>query len=205
MSFFEASESEPLAPVEPDYRPPEWAQPPDNVMPAAVPLDSVLARGDGVAVWVADALVYTTGLQLTVVWVRRDRLPAHMLHRPLFMQAQDPDGPRFGVGFADGRKATLGHPVGHRRDRPAIVLAHGGGGGSDRRWSGRMWLWPLPPPGPLTLAFAWPALGIPERTIDLASQPIIAAAARAVELWPETRPEPPKRGDVGGWTAYGPA
>jgi hypothetical protein len=57
MSLFEASESEPLKPVEPDYRPPEWAQPPDNVMPAAVPLDSVLARGDGVAIWVADALV----------------------------------------------------------------------------------------------------------------------------------------------------
>jgi hypothetical protein len=135
------------------------------------------------------------------VVVRRDRPRPGALHRPWFAPPGDPDGPRFGVGFADGRKATTdryGRPGG----RPEIVLAHQGGGGSDRRWTGRMWLWPLPPPGPLTFAFAWAEQHIDETTTSIEPAPLLAAAARARELWPDDRPPSPDPSAGGGWTSY---
>jgi hypothetical protein len=202
VSFFDELPASRPEPAVPEYRPPEWVQAPENVMPAAVALDAVIVCHDGNAVWIADALVYPNGLKFTVVWVRRDPLPENARHQPLFMSLTEPGGPQFGVAFADGRKTALGRSRGHAAERPDIVLSPGGGGGSERRWSGRMWLWPLPPPGPIALAFAWPALDIPEATIELSAEPIIAAADRAVELWPDTRPLPST--SSGGWTADGP-
>jgi hypothetical protein len=84
---------------------------------------------------------------------------------------------------------------------PSAVLSPTGGGGSDRRWHGRLSLWPLPPEGPLTFAFAWPEEGVEETTAVADATPIVAAAARATELWPEDRPPAPSGG--GGWQAYG--
>jgi hypothetical protein len=86
----------------------------------------------------------------------------------------------------------------------AIVLWPHGSSGSNRGWRGEHWLWPLPPDGPLTFAFAWPDEGVAEATVLVDSAPIREAAARAVELWPDDRPEPPAAGSGGGWTAYGP-
>jgi hypothetical protein len=201
MGFFDADPAhEP--PPEPEYRPPEWSQPPENVMPAAVALDALIVRRDDVAVWMADALAYPTGLAFGVVVVRRHRPPPHQRHRAWFMGPGEPGGPRFGAGFADGRRTAIDRALRSRDPGPPqIVLSHRGGGGSDRSWHGAMWLWPLPPEGPLTFAFAWPEEGVEEVTVDVDSAPIRAAAARAVELWPEERPPVPPAGG-GGWTAY---
>lgn len=43
---------------------------------------------------------------------------------------------------------------------------------------------PLPPPGELTFAAAWEALGLPETTVTVDAAQLRAAAARATELWP---------------------
>jgi hypothetical protein len=48
LSFFDPLPPPP-EPPEPDHRSPEWAQPPDNVMPAAVALDSLIVARGGVA------------------------------------------------------------------------------------------------------------------------------------------------------------
>jgi hypothetical protein len=204
VSFFDDSPATPVPP-EPDYRTPEWLQPPDNVMPAAVALDTLIVSHHDLAAWISTALVYPTGLVFELVLLRRDRPPARALHRPWFMSLGDPDGPQFGIGFADGRKATADRPSGHH-GRPNIVLSSQGGSASDRRWIGRLWLWPLPPLGRLTFAFAWAEQGVQEATVDIDAAPLAEAAARARALWPDDRPsapEPPPAG--GGWTAYGPA
>jgi hypothetical protein len=74
------------------------------------------------------------------------------------------------------------------RPPPWAVLVATGGGGSDRRRHGRHWLWPLPPAGPLSFAFAWRDEGVEEATVEIDAAPIRAAAARATELWPDDRP-----------------
>lgn len=171
-------------------------------MPRAVAIDLLVARGDDVAVWVAEALAYPAGVAFGLVIVRRYGSSPDRRHRPWFLPPGESDGPRFVIGFTDGRRTVMGWPSVHGDDgTPDIVLTHTGGGGSDRRWMGRMWLWPLPPAGPLTLAFVWPELEVPETTVEIDSAPIRDAAARAVELWPDERPHRPAHGE-GGWTSY---
>jgi hypothetical protein len=173
-------------------------------MPAAVAMDVLIVSRDDFAAWISTALVYPTGLVFELVLMRRDRFPAQALHRPWFMAAGGPDGPRFGIGFADGRKATADRPGGHE-GRPDIVLSSHGSSASDRRWTGRMWLWPLPPLGRLTFAFAWAQQGVQETTVDVDAAPLTEAAARARALWPDDRPSTPEPPSAGGsWTAYAP-
>jgi hypothetical protein len=190
VSFF-ADVPEPEPPREPDYRPATWLTPPDNVMPAAVALDAVVMRGDGLAVWVGTASAYPEGVLLDVVIMRR-RPPGARVRQPFFMQPGHPGGPRVGVGFADGRKAVLDGPAGPQPEGSnGPTLMSSGGGGTDRSWHARVWLWPLPPEGSLTLAFAWPDEGVDEATVQVDATAIVRAAARAVELWPDERPASP--------------
>jgi hypothetical protein len=208
VSFFEADPPEP--PSEPEYRPPAWIGPPHNVLPRAVALNLVLVRNDRVAVSITDARGYPDGLAFGLAMVCRHTGAPVLRPRipPLMMGPGDPDGPRLGVGFSDGRRAVSG---GRRRGPGAaereIALVPHGGGGSDGRWEGRMWLWPLPPDGALTFAFAWPEEGVEETTVEVDAGPILSAAAAAVELWPDDRPlrpPPPEGGRGCGWEAYGP-
>jgi hypothetical protein len=45
----------------------------------------------------------------------------------------------------------------------------------------RYWLWPLPPPGPVTFSCRWPAYGI-DRS-DVVVDGVHAAARRSQPLW----------------------
>jgi hypothetical protein len=157
-----------------------------------VALDLLLARSDDLAVWISDALVFREGALFGFVIARRKPAIEAGRHALLFGPLAS-DSPRFGVGFADGRKAVLGD---HRRPfgghlATAPVLAPNGGGGSERHMRGRIWLWPLPPEGPLTFAFAWDQENIEETVMSTDSLPLIRAAERAVELWPDDRPAAP--------------
>ena len=64
------------------------------------------------------------------------------------------------------------------------VLSGGGGGGGDRAVDRDYWLWPLPPPGLLTVVLEWARLGIARTTSDLDADQVAAAAARAQTIWP---------------------
>jgi hypothetical protein len=91
------------------------------------------------------------------------------------------------VLFQDGRRAlwvdaARVYPQGLL---PTLVPRGGGGVGA---YHYEFWLWPLAPRGPLSFVFAWPALGIPESRATVATEPILGAASRATELWPEDRP-----------------
>jgi hypothetical protein len=95
---------------------------------------------------------------------------------------------RFGVGFADGRKATnlerhRDFEGGPTPDPPALRL---------RRWEGYdllsqevdAWVWGLPPPGPLAFVCEWPARHIPESRTEVDAGLVLEAAGRATALWP---------------------
>jgi hypothetical protein len=59
-----------------------------------------------------------------------------------------------------------------------------------------IWLWPLPPEGPLNLVTAWPRGGLEETTITVDAAELVSAANNAEELWPD---EPRSDGWWGVW------
>jgi hypothetical protein len=59
-----------------------------------------------------------------------------------------------------------------------------GGGGGGHVWTQGLWIWPLPE-GDVTVHLEWSSQGLPESTAVIDGDRIGAAAAEAVELWPE--------------------
>jgi hypothetical protein len=205
MSGFFDDGPPPALPEFPDYKPPPWAGAPENILPVGVALNAVLAQTERLAVMITTARAYPTGISFELSLVRRDRpQPDEEPYPFLLGPRRSAGGVRFGIGFADGRRAVFDAAAPPPDEPPAIALRSSGGGGGGRRWDVRVWVWPLPPEGPLTFAFAWPDEGIEEATAEVDSAPIRAAAARAVELWPDDRPEPPAPGAGGGWSSYAP-
>jgi hypothetical protein len=65
-------------------------------------------------------------------------------------------------------------------------------GGGSRGWSSGYWIFPLPPEGPITIAFAWPRWGLQEQSRKLDAAPILEAAAQVEQLWEDNRPYGPE-------------
>jgi hypothetical protein len=104
------------------------------------------------------------------------------------------------VQFSDKSKATNTGGYGYDQDPPPgpAMHEHGGGGGG-RSWRQTYWIWPLPPPGPLSFVCEWPAGGIALTRSEINAQTIRDAADRAQVLFPEQR----AHGSHASWTAYG--
>jgi hypothetical protein len=197
MSFFEPPPPPPtMAPAE--HRPP-WLAPPVNVLPGVVPVELLIARTEDTAVAVTGIRAYPTGFAFTVSIRLRRPLQQEQTHSgPGILAMLDylqPSGQvgeaflRFGVRFADGRKATNLHgidlPRGRRRPKPPVLTEAGGGGGGERDWDSHQWLWGVPPPGPLAFACEWPVRQIAESQMEIDAQLVLDAAERAVTLWPD--------------------
>jgi hypothetical protein len=150
----------------------------------------MLARTDELALALLDIVAYSTGFGLKLVL--RFRPDADFDPRSMMMQMHggDPDELRFGIAFSDGRKATnLGPRRPPSEDPPEISLSRGGGGGGGSRgWEFNFWVYPLPPPGPITLALEWPARGLAESRHELDAGAILEAAAKSEKLWDDNRP-----------------
>ena len=210
MSFFEAP-----PPVDPpsfervEHKP--WWGAPSNELGVAVPLRAVLARTEGLVVSVLDAVAYTTGLSFRLTVKRRrephDSLDAWFrdplgLHEPLAAGDGLPDDLlRFGVLFSDGRKATtVGAAAVSRAGEPSgPVLFQGSGSGGDGEWESSLWLWPLPPTGPLGFVVEWPSEGIDETRLEVDAQPLLDAGRASERLWPDDEGRP---GASGSWTQF---
>jgi hypothetical protein len=137
MSFFEP----PARPAEGVFRavvvsPPAWLGPPHNALPGIAPLELVIARTEETVVALAGIQAYPAGfgftlcLRLRNVSAREEQQFPYLLDRAPFGDDPFPDEFfRFGVQFADGRKATnLDEPSydpEHEPDRP-VLLQHGG-------------------------------------------------------------------------------
>ena len=191
MSFFEP----PPPPPEPPHATtptPEWLRPPENVVPAAFPLDLVLVRTDELALFVQSGRAYEHGFEFTLA-LRQRKPPYENGHDPMMLwhpgrRRAFEDALRFGVAFADGRKATIfdqrpwwGDPENH--EPPDIVLMQRGGGGGGKSWNFEFWAWPLPPDGPVSFVAEWPREGIELTRAELDAAAVRDAATRAVTLW----------------------
>ena len=202
MSFFEP----PPPPPEPPeaHVQPVWVGPPDNMFGVPFPLSVVLARTGDVALHVHSGLSYPAGIEFSLQLLQRehprDHLhgPIHDWHRGRHEGALEPHVLRFGIELADGRKATVfdAFPSGLEGEPGGPVLVQRGGGGGDRRYDMRFWLWPLPPPGALAFVAEWPAQGVALTRESVDTKPILEAAARVEELWSDGSPS----GGSGGFT-----
>jgi hypothetical protein len=187
--FFEPPPASPL-PEPQRYRTPPWFGAPSGTLPGVVAVERILAQTDEVAVCVTRFAGYPTGFEFDVVTMsaagQDDVDPMmfhHHHHHPRRRGAPDgipPEVLRIGLQFSDGSKATNTGGFHHDRHPPAGPVMHPrGGGGGGGRWSHTLWVWPLPPPGPLTLVCEWPAMGIAVTRSELDAKPILDAAARA--------------------------
>ena len=197
------SESEPPEELEPEveYRRPAWIEPPADVVPGVVPVELVLARTPQRAIGLTGIRAYPVGFACTLHLRLRQIIPGEQsfFGTGMFdMLELDPAGEladyylRFGVGFADGRKATnlqrhRDFENGSPPDPPALRLL---------RWESYdllaqevdVWVWGLPPPGPVTFVCEWPARGIPETRAEIDAGLVLEAAAQAVPIWPDQTP-----------------
>ncbi|MFT4284161.1 MAG: hypothetical protein QM598_04940 [Protaetiibacter sp.] len=178
-----------------EYEPPEWVQPPADTVPFSVPLARVLGRTEHAALALRSAEVYPTGVQFSLLAsvVRRglDRRAWRDLAEDLYGHAPDADpdsGLRLGLVFADGTRVETHRAwpgIDGAADGPVLqLLGGGGGGGNERRDSDhRVWLWPFPPAGPITLHYRWTALGIGEGSTELDGDALAAVRDGGVPLW----------------------
>ncbi len=165
--------------------------PPHGVLPGAVALEVVLAQSGQAAVYIGRCAAYPTGLdfELHVLAAASagDELDPSLngvYHLPGGGSTYE-EMLRFGVAFADGRKASnLGGFTrsGEEPDGPVLWGMGGGGGGGS--WHQGFWMWPLPPIGPLAFVCEWPAAGIPFTRVEIDSTPLRDAAGRSRELFP---------------------
>jgi hypothetical protein len=177
---------------EPPRRPrPAWEKP-EAALAGVAPFELLLARSAEAAIGLSGFRVYPSGFELTLtVLLRAEDRRGRIFRRLTDPSHDEPIGDeflRFGLSFADGTSATnLGGRGAFRHDaEPAApALRQNGGGGGGRRYDLRYWVWPLPPPGPVTFVAEWPARGIPESRAEVDAQPILDAATRAIQVFPE--------------------
>ncbi|AVT29455.1 hypothetical protein C6361_08060 [Plantactinospora sp. BC1] len=194
MGFFDR----PIAALDPQPEPaapprPAWMKP-EAVFPGVVAEHRLLAHTDSAAIAITGLLAYPGGFEFSVTAVLRapDRRPglAHHGIHPMGYWAGGtlpPEFLRVGVHFADGSSITnldrdAFPPLGAEPAGPLLVP--GGAEADDRRRVAHYWVWPLPPPGPVTFVGEWPGYGIPESRMEVDGRLILDAATRAVRLWP---------------------
>jgi hypothetical protein len=185
-------------PVPPESEPapsqlPPWAKP-DATLGGTVAKEIILGRGHDAVVGVNGLTAYPNGFSFTLTAVlRQEDRRGRTLHLAFHRDFLDDEPPapeflRLGVQFADGAAASNlgGHPhLSPVADPAGPLLMHDGGGGGGRRYEMSYWVWPLPPPGPVTFVCEWPAHGIGESRADVDARLIREAAVRAVPLWPD--------------------
>ena len=147
---------------------------PENVVGRFADLGVALVRGPDVAIAADGCVAYPTGVEFHMTV--QSRRPEYEMdrffggpHPPGRRGEADPDVLR--VGFSS---PTVPKPVPGRSRcfaRPTTVLPTGPcsastvGEGGGRSWDVTLWLWPLPPDGPLALVVEWRSQGVPETRV----------------------------------------
>ena len=192
MSFFEPPP--PPAERRPSHRPPPWHAAPENELGVSVPVRLLLARTGEFALGLADVVAYSTGfsLRLALRLHPKSELEPRVLMPQLhgFGPRSGDDQLRFGVEFSDGRRATnLGARRPPHEQEPEISLVPaGGGGGGGKSFNVGYWAYPLPSPGPVTVAVEWPARMVRETRHELDGDAIVEAGVGSEQLWDDDRP-----------------
>jgi hypothetical protein len=157
-------------------------RPPPGWVGGSVPWHVVLVRTHRHYVELTEVSAFPTGVEFTMRLLTAPGPPGVDAPRTIPGVLV---GPRLDVRFADSR-STVAHsdpsyPYDEAPNNPLLVFIRGGGSPNDMR--NQLWLWPLPPPGPLTLTVNWPEEGVVDHTIVLDATELVAAADRAERLW----------------------
>jgi hypothetical protein len=164
-----------------------WTDAPrEYIVPAVLPWAQPLGRSDRTIIALRAIEVWPEALTLRVTVYSRDSLlddPAEGLidHR----RKPDYNALLIGVLYADGSRAsseTISVPSASEPESP--VLRAQPAGGTHFAVEHEVFLWPLPPAGPLKLVVQWRDRDIPETRTTLDGGTIRAAAKDAAELWP---------------------
>jgi hypothetical protein len=162
---------------------------PENEIPVAVPLTTLLARTEDVAVALVGLRVYSTGLTFDLALRVRPAAVSRFQPRGTWPpHGFWHEGLLVGVELSDGRRLSTADeqwPPAPGRDA-ALTMAAGSGG--DTTYDQTYWLHPLPPEGPLQIVVRGDELGIPETATELDGAAIRRAAGQVVELWPWAPP-----------------
>ncbi len=199
MSFFPA-DPPPPDPAEFAPQPQPWWAPPGDELPALFPVSELLAATGNVAVAVIGVRVYSTGAEFLIERrMRRGSMDVRAWqdaqlgfggHHHHSGSAGFEGRLRFGMVLGDGQQLVVDSlfqrsfgpdaPEGH-----SLVQTGGNGGGdmSYQRYEDALWLWPLPPAGPLELVMQWPDLGIPESRAVMSGEGMRELAAGVRRLW----------------------
>jgi hypothetical protein len=164
---------------------------PEGWLGGFVPVRLVLARTAERVVILGPMAAFSTGVEMTLLHTSREPVRGPFMGPGGFGPAGD-EMPLIGIAFSDGSKWQSGGqahlpPSVDAPAAPYVQFQGGGGGGGTFRME--LWLWPLPPEGPVTFAFAWPAHGIEETTIVVDAQVFRTAASQAEQLWEPLTPE----------------
>lgn len=172
---------------EPRYRTPPWFGPPEGELPGVVAVELLLARTDRVAVALSGLRAFSTGFSFGIATIGApdlgEELDPFLFGAPHGRPAAG-DGLRYGVEFADGRRATSqSWKPPSREEPPQPVMHSGGGGGGGGNWHQDVWVWPLPPAGGMAFVLDWEAAGIPLTRHEIDAGLILEASKRAVTLF----------------------
>jgi hypothetical protein len=205
-AFFEAP---PPEPERVDHQVPDWRGPPAGALPGVVALELVLAQTPAIVIYISYLQAYSVGFAFDLIVVTDPSEDQQLdLSAALFdhhhrrgpssdsTQALASERLRLGVEFADGRKATnTGTSLRAQSPPPGPVMHSGSGGSSGNTANQEQWVWPLPPPGPVTFVCEWPAAEIALIRREIDGDLIRDAAGRARTPFPD---QPPPGGRVYG-------
>jgi hypothetical protein len=194
MTGFFDPPPEPSRPRRPLTPAPEWSGPPEGALPGVVAVELVLARNERAAVYVGRCAAYPAGFEFEVRVIAAAAGLDPSLNGAYARRSGDGNNYsemlRFGIEFSDGAHATNVRYQTPADGPPAPPYLRGmGGSGSTTSWSQGFWVWPLPPPGPLTFVCEWPAADISQTRTEIDAQTVIDAGARASVVFPG-QPEP---------------
>ncbi|MFJ4038118.1 hypothetical protein ACIPVB_08515 [Microbacterium sp. NPDC090007] len=178
-------------------------EPPRDEIPVLSGPAGLLARADDVVIALMGVRVFSDGVEFLLDrHLRRGgRDPrewqlAQMDFAGHFGVAdRTPGRLRWGLSLGDGQRLLLDDPFGfphpHRHDAPSEPQRHtvrvtgggGSGGGDDYTMHDGLWLWPLPPEGPLDIVVQWTTFGVAESRFSLDGGHLRALAAGVRPLW----------------------
>ena len=203
MPFFERPERE-VQPQRSSFRrtreDPAFTRP-TLVVPRYLASDLILAVGDERAIAMHGIACYPTGFAFQLQAVSRfeyerdgeavyeDNPLARFHHYGRSSLGEIPDSElRFGIEYSNGERfTTLDLAPARRRESGlasnAPCMQPQGGSGRPGTWTQELWVWPLPPEGPVTFACEWPAYGIPETSRTLEGDRFRAAGEKAKLLF----------------------